>query len=551
MDTVTSSETPNSRLALLRELVLESSLEVLDRDGLGLSTDVISYARVFASLEQEHDIRVTGGSIQGRVWASHNEFRDEVLAAAASHSSPYQDGPGMHEAIVHVLRTVDELGLDHQGRVRAFCRIAGQALLTGYLESDQFRRFQAIKGAARGGGDEAATTLLRSMVSEQADGNQDERVQTFGFIFKALGLRASQELGLSDDQAIGVYMTLVQMLVTGAHLDHHAGFTKMASEVDTGLQADDDWPWTYFGFGFLAGIELLFEQDPDAPCERYDYQAALDALVLPSPANRSPGLRELVADRPRRSRKELRNILVACGVELLLRDGISLKANSLTYAAVFAHIQKTRGITVHRSSVHKHLWSSQDDFRADVLAEAARYHTEESLNMAKRAMAAQTVSRNPDGSPNLRQMILDSTLAIVSAQMHVSARSSNFRRWQSIKASTLSAAPEEHLTDLRKAVSERYDELIADFVETYRSVLPLVGLKVNPDLKMSEDQAYLVFAIAGAAFTNGADYNISAGATLASHTIPLPRADQSGETADWPIQAIASLAMLDLLFVPE
>ena len=243
-------------------------------------------------------------------------------------------------------------------------------------------------------------------------------------------------------------------------------------------------------------------------------------------------------------------MVVAAGVEIFLRDGIGLQAESLTYAKVFDHIRETRDIRLHRATVHPDLWDSQDRFRSDVLAEAARYGIDESLSVMKQAMAAQRVTRRPDGSVNVRQLILDNSLATVSAQMNVAATSPVYKRWQSIKAAALSPMPNDRMDVIRAAINTRYEEMLDVFGDTYRSVLPLVGLRVNPELRMSDDQAYHLFSAICATLSSGSDFNIGAGAELAARKVPLPRADDSGRCDLWPIPAIGALAALDLLFVP-
>ncbi|MEM9563547.1 MAG: hypothetical protein AAGA93_13060 [Actinomycetota bacterium] len=543
----------SERHALLREMIVEASLELLAREGLGLGVDAIGYARVFQDLETEHDVRVTRGSVHRRIWDSHDDYRNDVLVAVAERSSPHHNAPRLEAAVNGILLHLDGLDLDHDERVRTFCRIAGSALLDHYLDSPRFRRFQALKAVARSGGE--PTAMLQAMIGEKADGNLAERIDASAFMFRALGLRPRVDLRLTERQAVGAYLALVQTLLTGAHLDHHAGYTAVSAPVETGLYADDGIPWTCFGLGLLATMNLLFERDPSAPALQLDDPAELTARAdqLDAEASKRHGSSDQVPGTGglRRSKDELRALLVSTGERLLLQDGIALTPYSLTYAGVFEYIKATRGVTLHRSAIHKHIWSSQGEFQADVLAEAARYDPGESLVSARQAMAAQVAVRNPDGTVNQRQMILDSTLAIVEAQMHVSAHSSSFHRWQSIKASMLSQDAGDHAVELARAISDRYEELVSDFVETYRSVLPLVGLQVNPDLKIDEDQAYQQFAVLGAAFTSGADYNATAGSGLATGTVPLPRVDGSGRSDSWPIQAMASLAILDLFFVPS
>jgi hypothetical protein len=326
----------------------------------------------------------------------------------------------------------------------------------------------------------------------------------------------------------------------------------MASKVETNSDPGDDAPWTPFGLGYLAIMEFLFEEDPDAgPPPADGYPSAAETVPLHSLPEGPTDVASLITHRPRRSLEELRQLVLATGVHLFLRDGLRLKADSLTYAAVFAHIRQTRGIVIHRSTVHQKIWCNQDEFRAEVLAAATRYGTDEPATATRQAMAAQTVTRNPDGSVNVRQLILDNSLATVVAQLQVSATSPTFRRWQSIKAALLSEPTEQQAEALRRAVDRSYDELHAALEEIYRSVVPLVGLRVNPALGISEYHAYYLFLVICVTFSVGADYNTSAGSGLAERTFPVPRVDGTGRSDDWPVPAIASLAVLDLLFVPQ
>lgn len=542
----------DERLDVVRRLVVDAGLEVLDRDGLGLRPEAITYSRVFTYLQDEFGVKVTRSSVHKRIWENQEAFRLDVLTMAANHTARYESSAGMHDAVVAVLSALDRLGLTRRQRLFSFCRIAGHALLQSYLESDRFRRFQAIKAAARPDDDPAATEVLRSLVQEKADGNQDERAMRFAFMFDALGLRPRPELGLSNDDAVDLFMTLAQILLAGSHLDHHAGFVAMASKTETDLPVDEDFPWTPFGFAFLACADFLFEDDPQAEVPpSAGYPAAEQVAPFHEAAAGPPDLAALVTDRPRRTKAELKELVLAAAVHLFLRDGLRLQAESLTYANVFAHIKDTRNISVHRSMVHQKIWSSQDDFRAEVLGAAASYGIEEPLATLRQAMATLTVTRNPDQSINVRQLILDSVRTTISAQLATIAASARFQRWQSIKATMLSAGHNSMAHPLRVAISEQCEDTLAELAEHHRSVFPLVGLEVNPELRMSDEQAYHLFSTISATIIGGADYNIAAGATLATRTISLPRADGSGQCDEWPLPAIGSLAALDLLFTPH
>jgi len=72
----------------------------------------------------------------------------------------------------------------------------------------------------------------------------------------------------------------------------------------------------------------------------------------------------------RRSREELRTLMIEAGCELVSRRGLAFDPPSLTYANVFQHLEETRDIRLHRSQVHGRIWDSQDHYRSDVVVEA-------------------------------------------------------------------------------------------------------------------------------------------------------------------------------------
>lgn len=70
----------------------------------------------------------------------------------------------------------------------------------------------------------------------------------------------------------------------------------------------------------------------------------------------------------RRSKEQLRQLMIDAGCELLERKGLAFDPPHLTYATVFAHLEETEGITLHRSQVHGRIWGSQEHYRNDVIA---------------------------------------------------------------------------------------------------------------------------------------------------------------------------------------
>lgn len=73
---------------------------------------------------------------------------------------------------------------------------------------------------------------------------------------------------------------------------------------------------------------------------------------------------------PRRSRDELRQLVLDAGVELLNERTIDFSIDALGYRSVFDHLEKTRGVRVTYGSVHERIWASQRDFQLAVLTSA-------------------------------------------------------------------------------------------------------------------------------------------------------------------------------------
>ncbi len=73
----------------------------------------------------------------------------------------------------------------------------------------------------------------------------------------------------------------------------------------------------------------------------------------------------------RRSRSELRALLLDAGIEVLRRDGLGTGAEELTFKRVFDRVADTTGIRVTNASVIGRIWDSQADYQSAVLAEVA------------------------------------------------------------------------------------------------------------------------------------------------------------------------------------
>ncbi|MEM7095993.1 MAG: hypothetical protein AAF567_23515 [Actinomycetota bacterium] len=69
----------------------------------------------------------------------------------------------------------------------------------------------------------------------------------------------------------------------------------------------------------------------------------------------------------RRSREELRKLMLDAGRDVLADIRPTLGCDQLNYARVFSHLEETQGIRVTHASVHERIWPNVEAYRLDVL----------------------------------------------------------------------------------------------------------------------------------------------------------------------------------------
>ncbi len=80
-----------------------------------------------------------------------------------------------------------------------------------------------------------------------------------------------------------------------------------------------------------------------------------------------------VAPRPpRRTRHELRRLLVEAGAQLLWQEGLAAGAEHVTFKRVFDHLERTSGVRVTHASVIGRIWQNQEEFQTEVLTNLAQ-----------------------------------------------------------------------------------------------------------------------------------------------------------------------------------
>lgn len=102
--------------------------------------------------------------------------------------------------------------------------------------------------------------------------------------------------------------------------------------------------------------------------------------------------------RKRRTRAELRELMIEAGVEVLAEHGVEMQISSVSYAKVFDHLERTRGVRITYGSVHERIWDSVQDYQVSVIERAGLWDSSSSDRLPS-AYVLEAMARADEADP--------------------------------------------------------------------------------------------------------------------------------------------------------
>ncbi len=217
----------------------------------------------------------------------------------------------------------------------------------------------------------------------------------------------------------------------------------------------------------------------------------------------SPGAGPAPAPR-RRSRAELRALLIDAALEVLRRDGLGTGAEQLTFKRVFERVAATTGIRVTNASVIGRIWDSQAEFQSAVLAAVAA----EELSGQERTVLAATarfVATADRSTPAARRATLREIMRLAAEANLAGAASSH--GWATVTGiwALVSGAGGTGVTDpIRDALRTSYGSLEARSDAATESLMSYLGLRLRPPLDVRQFTTALIALVQGCALRDRA-----------------------------------------------
>lgn len=534
----------------LRELVIRAGIEVLERDGLQLRPESISYAKVFAYLEQEYSVRVTRGSVHERIWDSHEDFRRDVLMQTLQHLP--LDAPARTElASEAVLSEVIDECLEDDQPVERFAFDVGRTLWHASSDSETFAAIQSLKAIASRFNDPLTAEVLHDELDRRDQIRLVSRPQIISTAMHHLNRTGRATMGISQLEISRTLFLLMDTLLVGGHLNLRAGCPDpmhLTGYRPAGWEGDQRWPLA--SVAFLVFLELFTEEMASGS----DTSAGTPEAIAPSIEEHPPVELDAISKvGQRRSREELRKLVLAAGQELLLRDGLALQPEALRYSSVLSYIGEQHDLLVNRASIHGRIWETHNEFCLDVLAASVDSApiSEPEVEAERGAQEAPTVDLEP--GEDRHQVVVDRIRRWLLFQVELLSNDPSYRQRLLIKAALVDKTESRGMDNLRRAIQETDRERLDFNREMFVGSMLSLGFAVRPGLGLTNDEAIDTINLIVQAMVVGAVFNRLSGIDTGVRRFNLRRDGGGGESDEWNLPGVAARACFEHLFaaVPD
>jgi hypothetical protein len=242
----------------------------------------------------------------------------------------------------------------------------------------------------------------------------------------------------------------------------------------------------------------------------------------------------------RRTRAELRALLIDAGTAILLEEGLGTGAEHLTFKRVFERVAATSGVRVTNASVIGRVWQNQAEFQSAVLASVAADEVAmraiEVADVTRQVAAAGDLS-SPDGR---RRAVQELARLTAETNLELIGDSATWAAVVGVWALS-SATPRDGAGDEIHAALERSYAAVAEHNLAFaRGLQAAFGLRLRPGLELEHFTSSISALIKGCALRDRAQ-------PQSLHGIVRPTGP-GGADQEWTILGIGMEALFERFF---
>jgi hypothetical protein len=241
----------------------------------------------------------------------------------------------------------------------------------------------------------------------------------------------------------------------------------------------------------------------------------------------------------RRSRSELRALLIQAGLEVLRQDGLGTGAEKLTFKRVFERVAATAGVRVTNASVIGRIWDSLAEYQSAVAAAVAAEEVTDQEDAVVAAITGYlaTVDRS---TPEARRDAVREVMRL-AADANLTAGTTS-RPWATVigiwalaSGARRAGPPGPVYEALRTSYVALEDRAVAETV----ALLAYFGLRVRPPLDVRQFTRALTALVEGSALRDRAGPGMRG--------IELPTGPD-GALQAWTVLGVGMDALVDQFF---
>jgi hypothetical protein len=238
---------------------------------------------------------------------------------------------------------------------------------------------------------------------------------------------------------------------------------------------------------------------------------------------------------PRRTRAELRRLLVSAGTEILLEEGLGTGAEHLTFKRVFERIEVTSGARLTNASVIGRVFENQSQFQSEVLTTIAR--VDGAAKVDDILSASQPVFKELDLSSGESRWTTLRELCRLGAAAHLESvtGSRTWPRWVGVWALVMAGPVDERERSIEQALLAGYVESTSKYERLQQSMLSHFGFRVKEPFSLIQMTTAAGALAEGCALRARADVN--------SLQRILRPTGPHGEEQEWTLFGVGLLAL--------
>jgi hypothetical protein len=182
----------------------------------------------------------------------------------------------------------------------------------------------------------------------------------------------------------------------------------------------------------------------------------------------------------RRTKGEIRELVMDAGRSILVEEGLGVGAGDLTFKRAFERVEATTGERLTNASVIRRVWENQADFQTDVLASVASAgESNGELNSTIEAVVPLFAALDRSNPEARLRSVSDVCRVAGEASFHAMVDSRSWSLWVGVWVLTATSSPTPHSDRLRRALVDGYELDTMRWGEMHGGLAAHLGMRIR------------------------------------------------------------------------